>query len=183
MSDVSEDQEKWQLHKIMTSYKASLSNRTLTVDDLRKVELEILRHCQRKKFLEEINSLQKGEPVKRRSHIYKLDLILQDGVLRVGGRLSRAAMPEESKHPAILGKDQRVSELILQEIHQAIGHSGRNHVLSKLRLKYWIPSESATIRRVLSKCLMCRRLHGATGQQKMADLPQNRVITDEPPFT
>ena len=30
---------------------------------------------------------------------------------------------------------------------------------------------------------MCRRLHGATGQQKMADLPQNRVIPDETPFT
>lgn len=92
-------------------------------------------------------------------------------------------MPEESKHSAILAKDSKVSELILQEIHQNLGHSGRNHILSKLRLKYWVPSANTIIRRVLSKCLMCRRLHGATGQQKMADLQQNRVIPDEPPFT
>lgn len=84
MSFVNENQQKQQLHKIMTSYKASLSNRTLTVGDLSKAELEILRHCQLKRFLEEINTLQKGEPVKRRSHISKLDPILQEGVLSVG---------------------------------------------------------------------------------------------------
>ncbi|KAK0133290.1 hypothetical protein N1851_031204 [Merluccius polli] len=85
-------------------------------------------------------------------------------------------MPEESKHSAILAKDLRVSELILQEVH-----SGRNHVLSKLHLKYWIPSASATIRRVLSKCRLCRRLHGVAGQQQMADRPG--VLPDELPFT
>ena len=121
--------------------------------------------------------------IKRSSHIYKLNPVLQDGILRVGDRLNRAAMPEESKHPAILAKDLWVSELILQEVHKEGGHSGRNHVLSKLRLKYWIPNVSAAIRRVLSKCLVCRRLHGDTGQQQMADLPRNRVLPDEPLFT
>lgn len=92
--------QKWQLHN-MASYKTSCKG-TLTVDDLKEAELEIIRHCQSKKFQEEINSLQKGEPVKRSSLIYKLNPSLQDGILRVGGRLNRAAMPEESKHPAIL---------------------------------------------------------------------------------
>lgn len=31
------------------------------------------------------------------------------------------------------------------------------------------------------KCLTCRRLHGATGQHKMPDLPRKRVIPHEPP--
>lgn len=68
---------------IMTSYKTSLSKGTLTVDDLNKAELEIIRHCQRKKFQEEINTLQKGEPIERSSHINKLNPVLQDGILRV----------------------------------------------------------------------------------------------------
>lgn len=107
LSDADKDQQKRQLHKFMANYKTSLSKEPLTVDDLKEAELEIIRHCQRKKFQEEINSLQKGEPVKRSSHIYKLNPVLQDGILRVGGRLNRAAMPEESKHPAILAKDLR----------------------------------------------------------------------------
>lgn len=103
--------------------------------------------------------------------------------MRVGGRLSRSALPEEFKHPVILDKSSRVSELILQEIHKEVGHSGRNHVLSKLRQRFWIPGANSAIRKVLSKCTVCRRLHGIVGEQQMADLPQNRVTPDEPPFT
>lgn len=36
--------------------------------------------------------------VKKDSTIYKLDPILEDGLLKIGGRLSKAAMPEETKH-------------------------------------------------------------------------------------
>lgn len=177
------EQQTQQLDKVMTSQKMSPNRLNLTVDELKEAELEIMRHCQRRTYGEEINALQNGEPVKRTSHIYKLNPVFQDGILRVGGRLSRTAMPEESKHPAIMDKNSRVSELILHAIHEEVGHSGRNHILSKLRQKYWIPGVSTAIKRVLSKCLVCRRLRGLTGQQKMADLPRSRVTPDEPPFT
>ncbi|KAK2874939.1 hypothetical protein Q8A73_024345 [Channa argus] len=73
--------------------------------------------------------------------------------------------------------------LILQDIHERIGHGGRNHVLSTLRQRYWIPNAISAIRKILSSCRTCRRLHGATGRQQMADLPLSRVLPDEPPFT
>lgn len=105
LSETDKDQQERQLYKFMANYKASLSKTSITVDDLKEAEVEIIRHCQRKRFQEEITSLKKGEPVKRSSHIYKLNPILQDGILRVGGRLNRATKPEESKHPVILAKD------------------------------------------------------------------------------
>ncbi|KAK2920523.1 hypothetical protein Q8A73_000008 [Channa argus] len=74
-------------------------------------------------------------------------------------------------------------DLILQDIHEQIGHGGRNHVLSTLRQRYWIPNAISAIRKILSSCRTCRRLHGATGRQQMADLPLSRVLPDEPPFT
>ncbi|KAK7884419.1 hypothetical protein WMY93_027542 [Mugilogobius chulae] len=104
-------------------------------------------------------------------------------ILRVGGRLSRAALPEESKRPAILNKDHYVTKLIIREVHENLAHGGRNHVLSKLRTKYWIPSANTAIRHILSKCIVCRRKHGVAGQQQMADLPRDRVLPDDPPFT
>lgn len=104
-------------------------------------------------------------------------------MLRVGGRLSKAAMPEESKYPAILAKDLHIADLLLQHIHREVGHGGRNHMLSRLRQKYWIPGVSGSIRKILARCVVCRRLHGAAGQQQMADLPEDRVSSEEPPFS
>ncbi len=89
----------------------------------------------------------------------------------VGGRLSKAALPLESKHPIILSKDLHISTLLLRNIHQEVGHSGRNHMLSKLREKYWMTGVSTAIRRALSKCTICRRLNATPVYQQMADLP------------
>jgi len=62
----------------------------LTPKDLEKAELAIVRYCQQQRFQDEITSLlsEKGT-VSRQSTIYKLDPILEDGILRVGGRLSK----------------------------------------------------------------------------------------------
>jgi len=153
------------------------------VVELKKAELEVIRYCQRKRYSDEISSLQKGENVKKNSHIYKLNPILEDGVIRVGGRLSRAVMPEETKHPAILAKDFHISNIILKHIHQEVGHGGRNYMLSRLHQRYWIPGASVAIRKILSKCVICKRLQAAPGHQQMANLPLNRVSPDKPPFT
>ena len=72
------------------------------MEELKEAELEIIRTCQRKRSPEEFSSLQKGQNVRQTSRIYKLNPVLDDGVLRVGGQFSRVAMPEKSKHPAIL---------------------------------------------------------------------------------
>ncbi len=50
------------------------------------------------------------------SSLYKLDPIMDDGVLRVGERLNKSEMPEETKRPIILPKDLHISTLILQHI-------------------------------------------------------------------
>lgn len=148
----------------------------LTVEDLEKAETEIICYCQRRKFPAEILSLRKGMNIKRSSQIHKLNPILANDVLRVGGRLSRAAMPEEVKHQIILPKDSYVSDLILRHIHEKVGHSGRNRMLSVLRQKYWIPGASASIRKIISKCVVCRHINATPGQQQMADLPLESLL-------
>ena len=55
-------------------------------------------------------------------------------------------------------------------------------MLSKLRQTYWIPGASVAIRKIVLKCIVCRRLHGSPGHQQMADLPLDRVSPEEPPF-
>ncbi len=128
-------------------------------------------------------TLQKGVKLKRSSHFVKLDPIMQDGILRVGGRLHRSALPADAKHPVILPKNHHVSNLILRHIHQETGHSGRSYTLSKLRERFWVPQADSVLRRILSKCVTCRKISAKPGKQWMANLPQDRLIPDNPPFT
>lgn len=96
--------------------------------------MAIIHYCQQQRFQSDISVLEKGAAsVQQTSDIYRLDTVLQDGLLRVGGCLRRASMPENVKHPIILSKDQHISKLILQHIHRQVGHAGRNHMLSVLR--------------------------------------------------
>lgn len=78
-------------------------------------EMAIIRQ---KRFKDEISALSAGKSVSRDSSVYKVDPCLQDGFLRVGGILRKAALPEETKHPLILSKVQYIFMLILRHIHQ-----------------------------------------------------------------
>ncbi|XP_006814824.1 uncharacterized protein LOC102807604 [Saccoglossus kowalevskii] len=122
--------------------------------------------------------------VKRSSHIYKLDPVFgEDGLLWVGGRLCQAKMAKESKHQLILPKGVHVSMLILCEIHESGGHFGRGYILFKLREKYWIPNANSATRKLIHNCVTCRRYRARIGEQKMADLPSDRLDANDPPFT
>ncbi|XP_056125219.1 uncharacterized protein LOC130103060 [Rhinichthys klamathensis goyatoka] len=181
--DQSSEQLEKELQVQMEGFKAQVPKGVLSMEDMVVAESSIICFCQKTMFPEELANLKKGECVRRTSHLYKLNPILDGDLIRVGGRLSRAAMPAEAKHPVILAKDKHISNLILRHVHQVTGHGGRNHMLSHLRQKYWIPGACAAIRKVLAKCVICRRLSASPGHQKMADLPYNRITPDEPPFS
>ena len=152
----------------------------LSVDEMMIAEKEILKHVQRDSFPEEVLTL---KPIKKPSTIYKLDPRKVDGLLRVGGRLRHAPIETEAKYPVILPKRHHVVELIIREYHEISGHSGLEYVLSLLRQRYWIVKARSTIRRVLNSCFSCRRRQAPVGTQKMADLPEDRVTPNVPPFT
>jgi hypothetical protein len=63
-----------------------------------------------------------------------------------------------------------------------LGHAGRNHVLSVLREKYWVIKANSAVRKVITKCIPCRRFRTPVAEQKMADLPVERAA-EAPPFT
>ncbi len=56
-------------------------------------------------------------------------------------------------------------------------------MLSELRKRYWAVQGNSAARRVISRCVVCRRMRGKTGEQKMANLPLERILPDLPPFT
>ena len=128
-------------------------------------ERKILKYVQRKSFPEEMEILKSKEIdnekiciqpqsrtklIKKSSAIYKLDPRLVDGLFLVGGWLRSASIQESAEHQVILPKDNHVSDLIIQYYHLASGHSGREHVLSLLRERFWVIRANSAVRRLLS---------------------------------
>ncbi|XP_041484654.1 uncharacterized protein LOC121431209 [Lytechinus variegatus] len=156
-----------------------ISRGDLTVDELESAEREVICRLQRQSFPSEFLT-GAGE---RMVSLDKLDPILVDGLLRVGGRLDRAPVENSLKYPLILPSHHHVTELIVVDHHQKVGHSGMGMTWASLRERYWIIKGGATVRRIIGNCFKCKRRNASRGQQFMADLPEVRVTPGEPPFT
>ena len=61
--------------------------------------------------------------------LVKLRPFLNDGIIKVGGRLASAPISETMKHPIILPKNHHIIDLIVTDHHIATGHSGCDIVL------------------------------------------------------
>lgn len=48
----------------------------------------------------------------------QLDPVMEDGILRVGGRLNKASLPHDLKHPVILLREGVITRLILGYCHE-----------------------------------------------------------------
>lgn len=156
----------------------------LSVEERRRAEMTLIQLTQRAAFREEIRTLsQEGGRIACSNQLYELDPFLQDGVMRVGGRLRKATAPLEVRHPAILPKESNVTRLVLAHHHERSQHQGRGQTLNELRAHgYWVVGGSKAAAQYISKCVLCRRARRPLEQQKMADLPTDRT-DPSPPFT
>jgi len=111
-----------------------------------------------------------------------LDPFLSNDLLRVGGRLSKSDLLDKTKHPILLLHKCHTTRLIIRHIHSYLAHAGRNHVLSELRQRSWITHANTTVRHVIVRYVICRRLRQPVDYQKMTDLPVDRT-SPAPPFT
>ena len=107
---------------------------------------------------------------------------LDDGVLRVGGRLQHATIPRECKHPVILPPNDHVTSLLIDYHHRFNGHAGTAHVLASIRKSVWILRGQAAVRKTLRECRVCRLHRAKAGEQFMAPLPDPRVNPGGRPF-
>ena len=133
---------------------------TLSADEIKAAEVEIIKCVQSSAFHSELATLRKetsGSAPKRCSAFRRLNPVLFEGVLRVGGRLSKAPIEFAVKHPVILPSSHHVTRLIIEEHHKAVGHSGMSHTWLSLRQRYWILKGAATVCKILGSCILCKR--------------------------
>lgn len=105
----------------------------------------------------------------------------QYGLIRVGTRLDKSDLPENTKFPIVLVKDHKLTELIVQDIHIRNKHIGTEHLLAESRKLYWIPQGRQLARRVINSCFECRKLRGRPFRYpEIPPLPASRVNRSKP---
>lgn len=90
----------------------------LTVNELKKAELAIIRMVQRETLPEEIKQLESTSAVHSSNKIHSVNPFLDnDQLMSVGGRFWNANINAEQKHPYVLASKHEVTHSILRKGH------------------------------------------------------------------
>ena len=82
-----------------------------------QAKITIVRCVQLEKFKEEITHILEGRELPKQSPLKKLSPVIgEDGLIRVGGRISSADLQEEEKHPIIIPAKHYVSTLLVRHM-------------------------------------------------------------------
>ena len=109
-----------------------------------------------------------------------------DGILRIGGRLDYGKhFTDQLKHPALLPRRHKVTELFIVDKHERLAHRSAETVLAALSNDEGIKPIGGiqTVRSYLSNCFTCELLRKSRGEQLMAPLPEYRITPRQAVFT
>ena len=155
---------------------------SITSQNISSAEMSLVVWSQHQAYSHEIRLLASGRSLSATCPLSCLDPFLDQGVLRVGGRLRNSHLDMQVKHPAILPPEQSITKLILRQCHEN-GHVGVEWALSRLRERFWIVKARVALKKICRECVQCKKLFGTPMVQKMADLPANRCTPSDRAFS
>ncbi|XP_044764104.1 uncharacterized protein LOC123320759 [Coccinella septempunctata] len=146
---------------------------------MRSSFFQLVKHVQYSVFSEDIDNIRRKKPLVK--HLRKLNpFIDEQGILRVGGRLSYSGLSYDHKYPALLPCNHRLTDLIIECYHRVHLHPGAQTLQFILSQFVWILSARRAIHRVVSKCCTCFRNNPKSIQPLMRNLPPVRVTSVKP---
>lgn len=153
-------------------------------EDLEAAKRKIVILAQKCKYPAEMKSLKEGKLMRASSRLVRLKPIMkEDEVMRVGGRISLASLTADARNPMIFPNSHHVTMILIRNIHEVNGHCGAEQVLTISREQFWIVKARATIKKILRRCVHCKRQMAPKICQPMGQLPKVRLTPYESPFT
>lgn len=127
----------------------SFTSKTLLPNEIFEARTALIKFVQKEVFSDLIQNLKINKSIPK--PFRKLAVFLDDpGVLRVGGRLRKCILPFEVKHPALLPKIHRFTDLIVEHTHNSNFHPGSKTLHNLLLQTVWILNPRNAIHRCIS---------------------------------
>ncbi|XP_036347617.1 uncharacterized protein LOC118756995 [Rhagoletis pomonella] len=154
------------------------STGALTSSEILHAENALVKYIQTNAFPKEITCCRLTKQIPLRSRLIRLQPFLDvDGILRVGGRIKRASVSTDVKHPIILPKNSSLAKLIISDIHRSTLHAGPQIMQTVLQRRFWVLGSRNLVRAIYHKCVKCKRINRRPLGQVMSDLPSSRLTS------
>ncbi|CAG5013761.1 unnamed protein product [Parnassius apollo] len=106
---------------------------------LEKAETLLLKRSQDNSFREDIKRLQQGKQLEGSSKLKRLDVVLEEGLLRLKGRIDAIqGVTRDYKRPIVLDSKDKTTQFIIEEFHCRSNHGNHATVMNEIRQRFWI---------------------------------------------
>ena len=142
----------------------------LGVEELAQARAFLIKYAQRE-LLHDLQQTNKGK--------YKrlCPVLENDGIWRVGARMRVAPFTIDSKLPALLPYNHRVTYLLMLEAHRH-SHLRQDGTVSRFRCSgFWTVRCGVLAKRIVDKCVTCRELDKRLLTQQMGDITEERLTS------
>ena len=130
---------------------------------------------------DEIIALNAGKELHRSSKLFDLYPFMDEGIMRVGGRLAASnSLSDDQKLQIIVPHDSPLGWLLIDHAHRVLFHGTQQGCLAVIRAKYWLVKANPKIRKYIHDCTRCHRYFTSASVPLMGDLPQERVTECKP---
>lgn len=162
---------------IVCCKRASQKENFITTEEYENAKQMLIKAVQRSNYSSEIMFLTQPSKVKCPSIVQQLGLFIDEkGLIRCQGRIEHSQLPLDAKQPILLPKDNHLTTLIVLAMHYRVLHNGVGETLTEIRQTFWIPKGRQLIKRLISKCVICKKAEGKPfHSMKTPPLPKSRV--------
>lgn len=151
----------------------------LTTGELNGGLLKLVEIVQFDSFPLELKALKEKGTLPNNHHMKSLNLVLVNGVIRVGGRISNSSFSFDKRHQMLLPKGHQFTFMIITDLHSRYLHVGPQGLLAIIRERFWIVNGKNVVRKIVHNCIKCFKSSPRDVETFMGDLPNCRV---EPSF-
>lgn len=84
----------------------------------------------------------------------------ENGIVRCKGRIENDDLPYETKFPALLPRHHHIPTVLVRQAHERVHNEKVPAILAQLRIRFWIVRGRQFVKKITSRCTVCRRYEG-----------------------
>lgn len=155
--------------------KLSRAFKCLSVQEIERALLAVVKFVQQEQFLAEIQCITNNTNLPTKSKIIGFNpFIDENGLIRVGGKLTASNLEYDRKHPILLQRHQ-FTKLLFRYEHLRLAHAGPQLLLSSIRDKYWPLGGKIYAKLIVHECNRCFRCKPRNIVPQMGNLSAERI--------
>ncbi|XP_062712382.1 uncharacterized protein LOC134289818 [Aedes albopictus] len=156
---------------------------TITVRDMEEARKTWYKKVQSEAFQSELRSLKTSGYVKISSRLKTFSPFLQEGIIRMRGRVQNDSKPFEVNNPVILPDGHPFCTLLIRMYHIANAHQGLETVINNVKERHRILKSRSQVKKYTMSCVKCRELRAKPTIPQMGNLPPEQTTPFVHSFT